>query len=94
MLAEGSGYVWLLLLLYVIPVVIFYKSVMRFYKKREGTASEVSEVPPAARPEVKRFYKITLLVPGKPGPWPILCLFGSFAALFVISIFSVLLLIG
>lgn len=149
MLGDGSGYVWLLLLLYVIPVVIFYKSVMRFYKKGKGSTSDVGEVPASARPEIKRFYKITLLVPvalfliflafriyapeviyaknlqskifdslwiyvmiagipialygifsslrslyrGKPGSWPILCLFGSFAALFVISIFSVLLLI-
>lgn len=118
-------------------------------KKGKGAASDEGEVPASARPEIKRFYKITLLVPialfliflafriyapeaiyaknlqskifdsfwiyvmiggipvalygifwnlrslyqGKPGSWPILCLFGSFAVFFVISIFSVLLLL-
>lgn len=154
MLAEAGGLWWLLLFIYIIPVVVGYKAVKRLFKninekrsKDRGIEEPRREEP--RRTEARKFYSLFFIIPiliffifvifrifapeeifaknlqseifhnywvyvmsagiplsfvgigwglrsmsqnSKSG-WPVLCVLGSFATLFLISIFSVLLFI-
>lgn len=149
MLADAGGWEWLILFLYIIPVVVGYKAIKRLISNIESKLPDngTKEEPrPAA---ARKFYSLIFIVPiviffifvafrifapeeiygqnlqsqifhgywiyvlsaGLPlslvgiiwglrglnqnskSPWPILCVFASLAAIFLISIFTVLLLL-
>lgn len=149
MLANAGGWEWLILFIYIIPVVVGYKSLKKLVKNVESKyAGDSAEAEPR-RVEARKFYSLIFIVPiviffifiafrmfapeaiysqnlqseifhgywiyvmlaGIPvalggivwglrglyqnskSPWPILSLFFSFAALFIISIIAVLLLL-
>jgi hypothetical protein len=149
MLTDAGGWEWLILFIYIIPVVVGYKAAMRLIKTIDSKFSKGDAEEEPQRVEARNFYGLIFIVPivifiifiafrifapgeiysqnlqsqifhgywvyvmsaGIPlslvgtvwglrglfqnskSPWPILCVLGSFAVLFMISIFSVLLLL-
>ncbi len=149
MLAEAGNWKWLILFIYIIPVVIGYKAVKRLISNIESKYPGDRVKEETRRSGAGRFYGLVFIIPivifivfiafrifapegiysqnfqsrifhgywiyvmsagipltlvgivyglrglcqNRKGPWPVLCVIAGFAALFVMSIFTVLLLL-
>lgn len=63
MLADAGGWEWIILFIYIIPVVVGYKAVKRLFKTTESKYAKENEEGEPRRMEASRFYGLVFIIP-------------------------------